>query len=846
MVVQPGNAEDGVVFGTQPTVRMQDVNSANVHLSSQTVTVAKATGSGTLTGTTSVATNSQGIAVFTNLKITGTGAHTLVFTQVGLGLTAVNSGGFTVTNLLLSADGTVLRLPDNSAFAFRGAIAVTGTYDWPLFKEAWVDLVAPYDVTVLHLRLGPFLTTAGGESGLAAYGGGYVETGGKSDLTQFNATFWNRIATLIGYARTNGMWVEVDVADGWAIKQTRGAASYPGYCSWKAANNVQNADHSNAGSAAVTADAVHEAWVRKVVQVTGVYDNVIYQDGNEISTVNEYGGNAYSPTWSTSMQTIIRDEELLQGYSQHLFGTNSENTTTEQHSSVQYIEHHNTGVAIATLYGKPTLVGEYNPTPVLTPSQIATEVCDAKALGSYFWYWMQEGEESNIAATLTAIAAGCGVAATKLVMVTQPAGARDSTAFDTQPAVRLQDVGSANVAVGGVSVTVAKASGSGTLGDTLTAATNSSGIATFAGLSIAGSGSHTLSFNSANLTGVTSASFTVNAATKLAMVIQPGGATAGVVMGAQPQVHLQDTNSANVTKSGVVVTASKSSGPGTLSGTANATTGGSGVAGWSNLALSATGDYVLAFASSGLTGVNSASFTVVAPSAIWPNDPGTTTIVETDWSSGTLGTWNSGDMLGWRPAFYDGTRSNAIVSAAGPNGETRLLRYTYPASHAGGGGVEVFVANLYSHARIYMAIHWRVSSNWYGHPSSIFKLFNIWDDSEQGGCMWYESNSIGDNATTLTRIINQLIGTSPYTGGATGGSQARGSWHLMETTCDFTAKNTKVYLDGSSTPTINFSWTGATSPQRTRRSTWTGPAPQQSTSVGRAGKACPTESACLA
>jgi len=393
--------------------------------------------------------------------------------------------------------------------------------------------------------------------------------------------------------------------------------------------------------------------------------------------------------------------------------------------------------------------------------------------------------------------AAAALTATKVVMVTQPAGARDSTSFDTQPVVRLQDSDSANVAQAGVSVTVAKASGSGTLGGTLTVATDANGIATFSGLSIAGSGSHTLSFNSATLTGMASVSFTVNAATKLAMVIQPGGATVGVVMGAQPQVRLQDTNSANVTKSGVVITASKSSGPGTLSGTANATTGGGGVAGWSDLALSATGDYVLAFASSGLTGVNSASFTVVAPSAIWPNDPGTTTINETDWSSGTLGTWNSGAMLNWQPKFYNGTRSNSIVSAAGPNGETRLLRFTYPASHTGGGGVEVYI-DILNATRVYVGMHFRLSSNFYGHPSGIHKLFYIQGQGPTSNMMWYEDNGVGDEASRTIQIVNQLAGR---VGDDRVGSYgiSRGVWHLIEATLDMTTTprgSTKVWVDG--------------------------------------------------
>lgn len=280
-------------------------------------------------------------------------------------------------------------------------------YDFPLFNERWVDLVKPYGVNFLHLRLGPFLTSSGGESGLAWLGGGYVEAGGKADLTQFNSAFWARVAAIIAYAGSNGMWVEVDVADGWGIKQGRPSGQFPGYSAWKAGNNVQGEDWSGAGSVAVAPSSRQDAWIRKVIQVTGAYGNVVYQDGNEIGMVGETGGNPYAPAWTISMRDIIRNEESLQGYQTHLFGTNSEHTTTEQHASIQYIEHHNDGGAIAPLYNKPTLVNEYNPTPAITPSQVAAQVCVARAVGSQFWYWLQEDQTAAIEQTLALIAQGC-------------------------------------------------------------------------------------------------------------------------------------------------------------------------------------------------------------------------------------------------------------------------------------------------------------------------------------------------------------------------------------------------------------------------------------------------------
>ena len=210
--------------------------------------------------------------------------------------------------------------------------------------------------------------------------------------------------------------------------------------------------------------------------------------------------------------------------------------------------------------------------------------------------------------------------ATQLAMVTTPAGARDSTVFSTQPAVRLKDAGGNNVAQSGVSVTVGINTGSGTLGPpSTTAVTDGSGIATFAGLFIAGSGSHSLAFGSAGLTGVNSDAFTVNAATKLALITDVGGAVVDdVAFPQQPVLELQDANSLAVTKSGVSVTASKATGTGTLAGTTAVNTASTGRATYTNLKIQGTGNHSLSWASSGLTGVTGGTFSVQAAGGAAP------------------------------------------------------------------------------------------------------------------------------------------------------------------------------------------------------------------------------------
>jgi hypothetical protein len=89
ITTEPQGAPSGSVLGTQPVIRIIDAGGNTVTTSTANVVVSISSGTGTLSGTTTVAAVS-GVATFTNLVITGTaGAYTLTFGADGLtGVTA--------------------------------------------------------------------------------------------------------------------------------------------------------------------------------------------------------------------------------------------------------------------------------------------------------------------------------------------------------------------------------------------------------------------------------------------------------------------------------------------------------------------------------------------------------------------------------------------------------------------------------------------------------------------------------------------------------------------------------------------------------------------------------------
>jgi alpha-tubulin suppressor-like RCC1 family protein len=176
------------------------------------------------------------------------------------------------------------------------------------------------------------------------------------------------------------------------------------------------------------------------------------------------------------------------------------------------------------------------------------------------------------------------------------------------------------------SVTLAITPGTGTtgatLGGTLTQ-TAVSGVATFSNLTIDKAGnSYALTATASGLTSVVSTTFTVSVgpAARLAFALQPSDVTAGAAIAPAVQVVVQDAqgNTVPTATNSVTLAITPSTGaPGATLGGMLTQTGVSGVATFSNLAISKAGTgYTLTATASGLTSVVSTTFAVnVGPAA---------------------------------------------------------------------------------------------------------------------------------------------------------------------------------------------------------------------------------------
>jgi hypothetical protein len=113
------SATSGEPFAAQPTVYLVTSAQARVARSGVTIVAELASGGGALAGTTSASTDASGAAVFTNLAVNGSGAHTLRFTSPGLA--ALTSG----VVLVAPAPATALKVARQADGALNGFFLTT-------------------------------------------------------------------------------------------------------------------------------------------------------------------------------------------------------------------------------------------------------------------------------------------------------------------------------------------------------------------------------------------------------------------------------------------------------------------------------------------------------------------------------------------------------------------------------------------------------------------------------------------------------------------------------------------------------------------------------------------------
>ena len=609
----PASAVNGAVLSPAPVVQLRDTSGNNVAQAGVPISVALGTGGGVLGGTRTVVTGASGAATFPDLTVTGlVGSRTLVFTAEGYSgvvspavlLTpgADVSLGFTVEPSATARSGEVLAVQpqvqvyDGSGNPTTGLRQVTVTLasgSGTLSGTTTVTTVAglaTFTNVAISGRVGSYALRVSSAPLTAATSASITLAAGPA--TQLTVT------TQPSAAVTNGVAFPVQ-----PVLQLRDGAGNPVSESGVA---VTASIASGGGALGGQANAITNA--------SGV---AAFADLRITGAVGEhtlsFAAVGLAPVVSTSVavgpgsaaQLTLTTQPSTAVTSGVAFAVSP--VVQLRDASGNAVSQANVPVTVSIESGDPALGGILTRTTDAFGRATFEGLTITGSIGTRTLRFASSGVTA-VVSNVVSVAAG---AAAGLAMTRQPSTlAQVAVPFAQQPQVRLIDASGNAVSQAGVVVSVSLGSGPGTIGGVLSQITAADGVATFSGLVITGAvGPYTLSFTTAELTGVVSTPVQVSEGSPavLSVTVQPSVTVrSGVVFDQQPVIQLRDAAGNEVAQAGIAVSALIASGGGTLGGSTVVATDATGRAVFSGLSITGLiGIRTLSFSAAGFDSVTS-------------------------------------------------------------------------------------------------------------------------------------------------------------------------------------------------------------------------------------------------
>jgi len=607
-------ATAGAAFAQQPVVRIEDqfgnLRSAD---NSTVVTAARAAGTGTLQGITSLAA-ANGMVAFANLSHNVATNITITFT--GSGLTSVTSssiavGTATADHLTIQTQPSASAIAgvifsqqpkvriedpfgnlissDNSTVVTAARTAGSGTLQGTLTVTA-VSGIASF-TNLSHLVANTITLGFSNGSLLGAVSSNIVVNPAGATRLSFTIQPGSAIAGAVFGVQPiinsqdqfgNNSTVGLSSNRVVSISLTSGAGPLQGTTSLDIGTNAAN------GVATFTNLRIDAVGTKQLTASSAGFTNAV-SSSFAVSSAPATRLTLQTQPSSTAtaglvfiQQPVVRIEDTLG----NLISSDNSTVVTATRSS-----------------GAGTLQGTVTATAV---NGIAAFTDLSHTLATNITIQFSSG---SLASTTSSNITVSPAAANRLTISTQPSGtATAGVVFSAQPKVRIEDAfGNLRTSDNSTVVTAARSLGSATLQGT-TGVTASSGIATFNNLSYTVAETMNVSFSGAGLAGTVSSNVVVNpaAASRLTILTQPSStATAGISFAQQPTVRIEDPyGNLRSTDSTTLVTASRGTGSGTLQGTTTRTANG-GLASFSDLSYPVAETMTILFSGPGITNATS-------------------------------------------------------------------------------------------------------------------------------------------------------------------------------------------------------------------------------------------------
>ena len=566
----------------------------------------------TLAGTASVNTDSNGLATFSNIVINQAGAYTLE--AQANGITSAISGAFNVTagtaSSIQASSGTPQTTTILKAFATPLQVTVVDAQNNPV-NGVTVSFAAPGSVASATLSASSATTDASGHASVTATANGSAGT--------YTVTAAAAGAGSAGFILTNA------AGDAAAI------------------TFVQQPQNSTAGTvlAPVTAKLTDGqgnpiGGVRLAMSVPG-FPGIL---GGTTSVATDASGVAVYNDLTITAAGSYKLQAIVAGLS--ALSDSFSITANTSGQTITAVDGGNQSTHVNTAYGGPLRAkvedSFHNPVTGATVTFAAPATGASVAFGGAATVTTDsQGIATSPALTANAVAgpvtvtaASAGATTPASFSLTNLPGSASKLAFHQQPnnavagqaitppvTVQLQDSVGNPVNQSGVVVTLQSSAitqQSLSLGGTTSQPTDTTGLATFTGISQSQAGTYTLLAQAPGVTSVTSSRFTV-AAGQAAIIHATGGTPQSTVIGTAFTVPLQAlvTDSASNPVSGVTVTFTVPGAGATASLSApSATTDSTGHASVNATANSVAGSYTATAGAPGVSPAASFALTNVA------------------------------------------------------------------------------------------------------------------------------------------------------------------------------------------------------------------------------------------
>jgi adhesin/invasin len=488
-VQQPQNTPAGA---TMPPVSVRLVDSGGNPVAGTQVSVS-IPGSSGLGGTTIVATDATGLATFSDLTITVTGTYTLQATTASVSATSVK---FTITpaasgQTLTVVGGSGQSAPVNTAFggplralvqdSFGNpvpGVAVTftepstgpsGTFTGTSTVTTDNEGVATSPILTANAVAGPFTVTA-------AIGQARAATSANFSLTNLPGTA-SKLAfkqqpsdAVAGQAITPPISVQLLDSAGNPVSQA-------GVVVTLQSSGITRLARSLSGTASQSTDNTGLATFAGISESqAGTYNLLAQATGFVSATSNPFTIRAGTPSVIQATGGTPQSAAITASFSEPLQATVTDSLGNPLSGITVNFAAPGSG-ASATL-SAPSAVTD-------TRGHASVNATANSIAGAYSVAASAAGINGTAAFALTNAATG----AASLAFVQQPA---NTTAGATISAVVVRVTDSGNNAVSGINVTMSAQGGGGTLGGTLTVATDTTGTATFNDLVIQTTGTYQL------------------------------------------------------------------------------------------------------------------------------------------------------------------------------------------------------------------------------------------------------------------------------------------------------------------------------------------------------------------